>query len=331
MSSSVRRVCVMETTSPPAAAHPVEDAVLALRRGVGVRIIVSPTCSILEVRSRRAAIWVSLALTRSATISTLAAGNQVIHMADAPDLAVVQDRDAVADKLHVGELMRGQEDRPAFLFQPQDQVADVAVRDRVKARRRLVEEQQLGIVDERLRDADALEHAFGERAQRLLAGSLQADHLQQLVHALLLDRAGQAEQAAVEADHFRSGHMLIEVGRLGQVGDLLLDINVAGGLAQNQDLARRREDQAQQSLDGRGLARAVGAEEAENLALVDIQADVVDGGDLFVLLDQVLDLDGFGVAAAGPVRGPDVVRRRGRRRGGGCGGVCHVRDCVPFV
>ena len=41
----------------------------------------------------------------------------------------------------------------------------------------------------------------------------------------------------------------------------------------------------------RRLAGAVGPEEAEDLALVDAEADVVDGGEAAVLLGEVLNLD----------------------------------------
>ena len=51
------------------------------------------------------------------------------------------------------------------IAQPEDQRADVAAAERIEARHRLVEDDQLRIVDERLRDADALQHALRELAQ----------------------------------------------------------------------------------------------------------------------------------------------------------------------
>ena len=49
--------------------------------------------------------------------------------------------------------------------QPEDQRAHVAAAERIEARHRLVEEDDLGIVDQRLREADALNHALRELAQ----------------------------------------------------------------------------------------------------------------------------------------------------------------------
>ena len=47
--------------------------------------------------------------------------------------------------------------------------------------------------------------------------------------------------------------------------------DVGGGLAEDEGLAVGREEQAEQQLDGGGLAGAVGAEQAEDLAAVDLR------------------------------------------------------------
>ena len=57
-------------------------------------------------------------------------------------------------------------------------------------------------------------------------------------------------------------------------------------LAQHLDLARRREDQAERHADGRGLARAVRAEEPVQHALLDLKVERVDRGDAPVALRQ---------------------------------------------
>ena len=49
--------------------------------------------------------------------------------------------------------------------------------------------------------------------------------------------------------------------------------------------------QAADDLDGGGLPGAVAAQHAEDLAAVDLEADVVDGDGAAVALVQVLDLD----------------------------------------
>src|SRR6185369_3104649 len=49
--------------------------------------------------------------------------------------------------------------------------------------------------------------------------------------------------------------------------------------------------QAADHAQRRGLARAVGPEEAADAALLDAEADMVDHGALAVALDQVVDVD----------------------------------------
>ena len=63
--------------------------------------------------------------------------------------------------------------------QPQDQRAHVAAAERVEARHRLVEEDDLGVVDQRLGEADALDHPLRELAQLQPPLGAEADLVQQ--------------------------------------------------------------------------------------------------------------------------------------------------------
>ena len=63
----------------------------------------------------------------------------------------------------------------------QDEVADLLAADRIEAAHRLVEHHQLGIVHQRLREPDPLQHALGELAQRPVgARGPRPDPLEQL-------------------------------------------------------------------------------------------------------------------------------------------------------
>ncbi len=61
----------------------------------------------------------------------------------------------------------------------QDQRADVAAAQRIEPRHRLVEKEDLGIVDERLRNAHALHHALRVLAQLHAALGADADAVEQ--------------------------------------------------------------------------------------------------------------------------------------------------------
>ena len=65
--------------------------------------------------------------------------------------------------------------------------------------------------------------------------------------------------------------------------------------AQHLDLARRRLEQAEQHGDGRGLARAVAAQQSEHGARRHRESQVIDRDDLAVHLAQVPDSDGRGL------------------------------------
>ena len=66
-----------------------------------------------------------------------------------------------------------------LIAQLQDQVANVAAAERIEAGHRLVEEHHLGVVEQRLRDADALDHALRILAQLLAALRADADPVEQ--------------------------------------------------------------------------------------------------------------------------------------------------------
>ena len=101
-------------------------------------------------------------------------GQQVGDPADLLELAAMEDRDPVADVLHVGQQVAGQDDRLALLAQLADQVLDLGRADRVEARGRLVEQDQLGVVDQGLSQPDAALHALGVFAKLAVLGAGQA-------------------------------------------------------------------------------------------------------------------------------------------------------------
>ena len=84
-------------------------------------------------------------------------------LGDEPPL--LDDRDAVAERLRLVEVVRREEDRLAEVLQRADDVPRRAPRRRVEAGRRLVEEDQLGVADEREREVQAAQLAAAQRAR----------------------------------------------------------------------------------------------------------------------------------------------------------------------
>ena len=83
----------------------------------------------------------------------------------ADDLPVLDERHAVAGDFDFRKQVRVEKHRRALALEVADNVAHQSAAHRVEARGRFVEEDQLGFVEERLRQPDALEHPFGKRAQ----------------------------------------------------------------------------------------------------------------------------------------------------------------------
>ena len=90
----------------------------------------------------------------------------------------------VADGLDLGELVRGDEDGPPTPTKIAQQLADLHDAGGVEAVRRLVEDQQLGVGQQRCGDAEALLHAEREPLDRLPVPAGQADLRDDRVHPL---------------------------------------------------------------------------------------------------------------------------------------------------
>jgi hypothetical protein len=90
----------------------------------------------------------------------------------------------------------------------------------------------------------------------------------------------EAEQPAHQIEQLRARQVVVEVRVLRQEAEPLLDLSIGDRPAEDARLPRRREDEPHQHLERRGLAGAVGAEEAEDLVLLDGETDVGDGAHL---------------------------------------------------
>ena len=79
---------------------------------------------------------------------------------------------------------------------------------------------------------------------------------------------------------------------LGQKADARARGDISQGRAEEPALAARRRDEAQEHLDESGFARAVGAEEAKDLALAHVQREVGHGDLRSELFAEMARLDG---------------------------------------
>ena len=154
-------------------------------------------------------------------------------------------------------------------------------------RRRLVENQDLGVTVERLEDLCALLHPDREVLDDRLGIDVEAVSPRGL--AQLLVRAGVIEHGP-RADRLEAEHDVLGDGEDGHEHEVLMDhadavldgmlrLEDRDHLVIDEDLTLGHGDHAEQHVHERRLAGAVLPEEAVDLARLDREVDVVVGGE----------------------------------------------------
>jgi hypothetical protein len=177
----------------------------------------------------------------------------------------------------------------AAAAQLRQQVAHDPAPDRIQGARRLVEQQQARAADQRLRDPQALLHSLRHGLHTPPALVAEADQPQQL--DALGRAAGRARQALVQAQQLVGRRPAGEAEELGQVAERAPRGRRSGWGTAHPHGPARRPDEARGALDEGRLARAVGAQEADELGLADGQVDAAQRGGGAVALGQIADLE----------------------------------------
>ena len=221
----------------------------------------------------RNALQFVLQLQRQLLLAELA--HQLRFFLDEDEPALADYADAVGHFLGFVDVMRGQDDGDAGLPQRAHQRPHVAPQLDVDAGRRLVEKQDARLVRQRLGDQHAALHAARQRPDHVVFLLPQRQLLQ---HFLDVGGLGsEAEQAAAERD--RRPHRFEGVGRQflrhepdeGARGAPIADDVVAVDF----DGPGARLDYPADRADERRFARAIGAQQRENLAAADFEVDVL--------------------------------------------------------
>src|SRR5437867_4142662 len=109
--------------------------------------------------------------------------DQLARRALRGDLRLVHDDEAVAELLGLVHVVRREDKRGAALLQAVEAVPDKVPGLRVEARRRLVEEHELRLVDQAAGDRQAALHAAREMLDDVAAALGQLDEVEELVGA----------------------------------------------------------------------------------------------------------------------------------------------------
>ena len=189
---------------------------------------------------------------------------------------------------------------------------------RVQGGEGLVEEPDIRLDSKRPADADPLLLAAREFAGEVVAPTLEPNKLDDL-------EGPGVPGLPVDALHLERKRHVLRHRAVGEEGKVLehhahlvateLDHLRLGGdeevLAVELDLARRGIDEPRHATHQGGLARATEAHEHDDLALVDLERGITDGGDVAVLLDgrkvRVTAMGGEELLGLRPVQLPDVL------------------------
>src|SRR5262249_7030355 len=154
-------------------------------------------------------------------------------------------------------------------------VPDQVPRLRIEARRRLVEDQQLGIVDERAREREAAFHPSRQRAQARIAPSRKASKFEQRRDADRERPPVYVEIATVYLQVLGDREVRIEVVLLRDDADAdsRASRRTRHRLADHLDPPAIRVDQAETAAQRRRLAGAVRPEQSKALAAPDLERE----------------------------------------------------------
>ena len=200
-------------------------------------------------------------------------------------MAVVDDRQAVAELVGLLHVVRGEEDGLALLVELAEDLPQRETALRIEAGGGLVEEQRGRTVHDRPRDHEALRHAARERGDRFRRPLAEAELLEQTRGLGPGRLRGHPEESAVEVEVLPHAERAVERVALGHHADHLLR---RGGVLDHVDAADERpaargDDPGGQHARRGGLAGTVGAEQTEDLALVHLEVEIVDGADVTVV------------------------------------------------
>src|SRR3546814_619815 len=236
---------------------------------------------------------------------------------DLDDAAAVHHGDAARHRHRLLLVVGDDHEGDAGLFLDVHQL-ELGLRAQVLVERaeRLVEQQHLRLLHQAARESDALALAAGKLVRLALGEGAELDHLDHLVDAPLDLRLWHAVLLQAEGDVLLDVHVREErIGLEHHVDRPLVGRHARHVPAFQQDLAPAGDFEAGQHAQQGGLAAPGGPEQGEELALVDVEGDVVDRDEVAELLRYADDLHVRLLVGIVPRR-PALARRRAAAAGG---------------
>ena len=205
-------------------------------------------------------------------------GHQLARRAFGDDLPAVHDHQPVAELLRLVHVVGGEHERDAVLLEPVQALPEHVPGLRVEAGGGLVEQQHLGLVDQRTCDREPPLHPARKRVDARVAAVAELHELEELLRTPADLGAGQVEVAPVDHEVVPDRELGVEVVLLRHHAEPAADLGAVGGRVEAEHVqhpARDGRNAADHPHRG-ALARPVGTEEPERLARLDHEVDTVD-------------------------------------------------------
>ncbi|CDN42357.1 hypothetical protein BN871_BF_00070 [Paenibacillus sp. P22] len=209
------------------------------------------------------------------------------------DISFVQEDDAAADLLHDVHDMRGIEDRLAFGGKLSENLLDDHDAVCVQSAERLVQKQQIRIVEQAGDEHHLLPHSFGIRIDPGIVHLFHPEETHQLGSLVFSVLRLQSVQLAAEGQVFPCAERIVDFSRFGDIADA----SFVGRRTVRQIMSKHLDRTAvpgfksEHQLDRRAFARAVGADIPDDLAGIDFQVDALQHKFVAVIHPHVLQTD----------------------------------------
>ena len=205
------------------------------------------------------------------------------------DTAAVEQRHPVAHALHLVEMVRGQQDRGAVGLERADHVEKFLRRVRVERGGRLVEDGDARPLHQDLGEPEPLAHALREGADpRRARHRPSPTRSSASANRSSISRRDKPGEPPGVGEVVARRQPVVKADLVGQIADPALHFERLAQRVEAGDLGAPagRLGQPEQHQDRRRLARAVGPEDADDLAGADLEIDVVDRERRAVALGQ---------------------------------------------
>ena len=210
------------------------------------------------------------------------------------DFTVINDSDSLCDAGGFVHVMGGEKDGYAFGFVDMfDVVPELVAALGVEAEGRLIEEENLGNLEEAAGDFQAAFHAAGKGFDEAVAAVPELEKFEQLFGAFGAETAGDAVEDAVNVHVFAGGEFVVETGILEYDAEAFARFVLLFGRieAVEREAVAGGFQQRREHLDRGRFACAVGAEKSKKFARFDRECDATDGTEVAEGLHQILDAD----------------------------------------